>query len=74
MLRRNVNVDRGNCTKRAHRGNRIRREFLSGMSGVSRLWFSGLWLSRLCMNMQRKVTGQGYQPKRRNRDTQPKAR
>jgi hypothetical protein len=28
----------------------------------------------LCMNTQRKVTGHGDQPKRRNRDTQPNAR
>jgi hypothetical protein len=35
---------------------------------------SGLWFSRLCMNMRSRVTGHGDQPKRRNRDTQPNAR
>jgi hypothetical protein len=33
------------------------------MSGMSRLW-----LRRLCMNMQRKITEHSDQPKRRNRD------
>jgi hypothetical protein len=74
VRRRDVNVDRSNRLKRAHRGNRIRREFLSGMSWLSRLGLSGFWLSGLCMNMQRKVTGHGDEPKRRNHDTQPNAR
>ena len=64
MRRRYVHVDRGDGIKRADRRNRIRREFLPSMS-----WVSRLGLSDLCMNTQRKVTGHGDQPKRRNRDT-----
>ena len=62
VLRRYVDVDRGNRINRAHLGNRIRREHLPRLPCRSRLCRNGL-----CIDPQRKVQRHRHQPERRNR-------